>query len=308
MQCSNCGFSNSSGSNFCKECGQKLIAKWHGWFSRHRNKFFAIIGFFLFIALFGSQDTSTSSLPETTPTVTIAPTKAVPTVKPFDQKLVTSSVVNIFCSSTEGEDESTGGSGTIIDDEGLILTNSHIIPQDDKDVQVDKTGCLVVLPDPVTGLAKDIYLANPIVIPNISDKYDLAYMSIYAAYYDEEEKEYIGKYPRKFPVFDDTDRCSNESVKLGESVRIFGYPAISGGYSLTVTDGIVSSFSRDGLIYTSAKISHGNSGGIAIDSKGCMIGVPSFVSTDENSSLGIIIPTNLISEFSDEVIKALDEK
>jgi len=43
------------------------------------------------------------------------------------------------------------------------------------------------------------------------------------------------------------------------------------GYSLTVTDGIVSSLSGDGLIYTSAKISHGNSGGLAVDKNGCIL-------------------------------------
>ena len=160
---------------------------------------------------------------------------------------------------------------------------------------------MVSLPDPITGQPEDIYYAHPIVIPTISSKYDLAFMSIYSAVYDDKKQQYMGVYPRKFPSFNETTTCNNENVQLGQAVRIFGYPAISGGYSLTITDGIVSSFSGDGLIYTSAKVSYGNSGGLAVDQNGCMIGVPSMVSTDKNSSLGIIISSQLISNFSKEV-------
>jgi S1-C subfamily serine protease len=91
-------------------------------------------------------------------------------------------------------------------------------------------------------------------------------------------------------------------------VRIFGYPAISGGYSLTITDGIISSFPGGGEIVTSAKISRGNSGGLAVDKYGCMIGVPTLVSSDENESLGIIYSMSLVNEFTSEVSKYLDKK
>lgn len=133
-------------------------------------------------------------------------------------------------------------------------------------------------------------------------------MSIYEAYYNTDTQEYDGTYPRKFPAFNDTTRCTNEDIKLGEAVRIFGYPAISGGYTLTVTDGVVSSFPGDGLIVTSAKISHGNSGGLAVDKNGCMVGVPSLVSSDENESLGVIYSMSLVNEFSNEVSAYLKDK
>jgi S1-C subfamily serine protease len=64
---------------------------------------------------------------------------------------------------------------------------------------------------------------------------------------------------------------------------------------------VVSSFPGDGLIVTSAKISHGNSGGLAVDKNGCMIGVPSMVSSDEAESLGIIYSMDLVRQFDDEV-------
>lgn len=244
---------------------------------------------------------------ETTTDTTSAPSTNTSVTKGYNQEEITSSVVNIFCPSIVEGEEGTGGSGTIITEEGVILTNSHIIPQNKKYINVDEKGCLVILPNPSTGQPKEMYWATPIVLPEISDTYDLAYLSIYAAYYDEENKEYQGTYPRTFPAFDDSSRCVDENVKLGEKVTIFGYPSLSGGYSLTVTDGLVSSFPGEGLIVTSAKISEGNSGGLAVDDKGCMLGIPSMVSYDETGSLGVIISSDLIYKFSDEVSKYLEQ-
>jgi len=303
MYCKNCGIQIKTKNQFCTNCGQEiklsnfavLKNKFSDWFKQYRKVFFILLGIVVFVVVVAvinsSSNTDTNNYSDYPVTQTTS----------YNQNAIAASVVNIFCPSTESEDESSGGSGTIISEDGLILTNSHVIPQDETYLHVDEAGCLVVLPDPVTGQPDGIYLANPIVLPSISDNYDLAYMEIYAAYYDEETGEYAGVYPREFPTFDDTTRCTNEYVQLGEPVRIFGYPAISGGYSLTVTDGVVSSFPGDGLIVTSAKISHGNSGGLAVDKNGCMIGVPSMVSSDEAESLGVIYSMDLVRQFDDEV-------
>ncbi len=85
-------------------------------------------------------------------------------------------------------------------------------------------------------------------------------------------------------------------------VRVFGYPEISGGgYYLTITEGIVSSLPNDGTIVKSAKIAHGNSGGLAVDGHGCMIGVPSMFNGDNAESLGVLISNEIIGEFLTEV-------
>ena len=127
-------------------------------------------------------------------------------------------------------------------------------------------------------------------------------MQIDDVYYDQAEGKAYGEYPKQFPAYDSDLYCKNENVKLGEPVRIYGYPAISGGFALTITDGVVSSLlEKDGLIITSAKISHGNSGGLAVDKNGCRIGIPSMVSSDDAESLGVIISNNLIYSFTDEV-------
>ena len=126
-------------------------------------------------------------------------------------------------------------------------------------------------------------------------------------YIDEQEGITYGEYPKQFPAYDGYCYCKNEHVKLGEPVRIYGYPAISGGEALTVTDGVVSTLlPNEGLIMTSAKISHGNSGGLAVDQYGCRIGVPSMVSSDDAESLGVIISNDLIYKFIEEVKRQIN--
>lgn len=305
MFCSECGNRLDQARNFCQNCGKKIESAKieqpqvrfdsNSKINKKRPYYLLVIIIFITVIFYFSFKSNYEDNQI-----------AQEDVGMYDQNQITASVVNIFCPSTESEDESSGGSGTIISEDGLILTNSHIIPQDETYLHVDDDGCLVVLPDPTTGQPEGIYLASPIVLPQISDNYDLAYMKIYAGYYDEDSREYLGEYPREFPTFDDTTRCKNENIRLGESVRIFGYPAISGGYSLTITDGVVSSFPGAGLIVTSAKISHGNSGGLAIDKYGCMIGIPSLVSSDETESLGVIYSMELIWQFDDEVTNYLN--
>lgn len=298
MYCKNCGTNVKTGSKFCQNCGQEikigrfaiLRTRFFDWLKEHKKGLLIFAGIVLLFVVIGLWDDSSTNQ-------TSSNYPAVQTTS-YNQSAIAESVVNILCPSTQSEEESSGGSGTIISEDGLILTNSHIIPQDEKYIHVDEEGCLVVLPNPITGQPDGIYLAHPIVLPGISDNYDLAYMNIYAAYYDTDTGEYTGTYPRKFPFVDTATQCT---AKLGEPIRIFGYPAISGGYSLTITDGVVSSFPGDGLIVTSAKISHGNSGGLAVDKNGCMIGVPSMVSSDEAESLGVIYSMDLVRQFDDEV-------
>lgn len=224
-----------------------------------------------------------------------------PNIKNIDYDIA-SSVVNIYCEG-ENEEESIGGSGTIFTEDGLVLTNAHIIPESAKDdIYINDTLCLVVLPDPSTGASNEIYYAYPILDENLSDEYDIAFLQIHDVFYDTEEDKAYGEYPKKFPAYTNKKQCSSDSIKLGEPIKVYGYPAISGGYALTVTDGVASSLLvDDGLIITSAKISYGNSGGLAVDQNGCMIGIPSMIIGDENESFGVIISNDLINEFIDKI-------
>lgn len=280
MFCIKCGNEIKENSQFCIKCGLKIepdfSKKERKNFSIKRRMIFAAFIILGIILILASQNFNKEEInPD-----------------------VTSVVVNIYCED-KINGESYGGSGTIFSKDGLILTNAHIIPESAyDDVYVDDTYCIVTLPNPETGLPDEIYYAYPILIPELSDQYDLAFMQIHDVFYNYEEGVAYGEYPKDFPILIDKSQCGDDYIKLGEEIRVYGYPSLSGGYALTVTDGVVSSMLVDeGLIITSAKISFGNSGGLAVDKNGCMIGVPSRVLSDENESFGVIISNNTINTF-----------
>jgi hypothetical protein len=195
----------------------------------------------------------------------------------------TKSVVDIWC------DNDQGGSGTIFTTDGVVLTNNHVIS--------GSTSCKITIPNPLTGGIEEIYEATPIIVPKLSEKYDVATLKINAVYTDSDGKTW-GTYPTTFLPFILPKTCNvSDPSKLGDSVRVYGYPVTSGGYNLTITDGIISSFSDEGDILTSAQIDSGNSGGLAIDQNGCWLGMPSAVVSGNYQNLGVIIPGNIIEIF-----------
>ena len=289
MFCKNCGKEIVDNVQYCIHCGEELSSLRSSIVRKYFSKKWLIGGLILLTLIVGVSF--------------IVYKTAAPKDSSARDSDIASSVVNIYC---EGSTDITGGSGTIITEEGLVLTNAHIIPSDAQTSNSD-IQCLVILPDPEDGSPDEIYYAQPLVFPEISEKYDLAFLTIDDVFINDEGVPQ-GDYPKRFPAYESSRYCKNENVKLGEPVRIYGYPAISGGFALTITDGIVSSLlPAEGLIITSAKISHGNSGGLAVDQYGCRIGIPSMVSSDENESLGVIISNNLIFDFTDEVKAVLNE-
>ena len=215
---------------------------------------------------------------------------------------IKASVVNVLCPYGDLEfsldSDGTGGSGVVMDPEGFVLTNNHIIPQDDVEYLASDDGCFVVFPNVQTGLPEDIYLAHPYVVSGWGELYDLAYLEIYDVYTDEEGVTH-GSYPREFPYLEDIRECFLEDLNLGDPVVILGYPSLSGGMNLTVTEGIISSFSEFGEIITSAQLTPGYSGGLALTKDNCYIGVPSAYYSEEVGVLGGIVSVDLIYEFAD---------
>jgi len=308
MFCKNCGSKIEKGVRFCKNCGielphqEKFYHHIFSWVKSHKVGIVVVVGlliFFIAIGAFEDTNTSNNSYTPTYSDISVKQAKNTPN----SQNKIAASVVNIICSDGT-EDGLSGGSGTIMNSDGLILTNSHIIPQDDNEEPLIKY-CLVTLPDE-KGQAKEIYYGEPIVIPYLSNQYDLAFVEIQGVYTDDDGVKH-GKYPNYFQGFLD-NICENDNVALGEPVRVFGYPTISGGgYYLTVTDGVVSSLPNDGTIVTSAKIDHGNSGGIAVDGNGCFIGVPSMARRGTIESLGIIISNEVVMEFMTKLNTLIDK-
>jgi S1-C subfamily serine protease len=166
------------------------------------------------------------------------------------------------------------GSGVIVDSAGLILTNAHVI--------TTQGGCKfnsigVARTVDASSAAELRYRAEVLVV---DEALDLAVVRI-AGWLDPSRSEEL---PATFPTAALGD---SGSVGLGDGVRILGYPAI-GGETITLTTGTVSGFSSQAgvgsraLIKTDATISAGNSGGMAVDANGRVIGIPTKAQATES--------------------------
>ena len=178
------------------------------------------------------------------------------------------SVVNVKATLVGGQGE---GSGVVIDESGVILTNNHVV-QNAVSVEVvfnDGT-------DPVEGR----------VVGGLPTS-DLAVIEIPGDGYEAVE---IG---------------SSDQMRLGDDVVAIGYPLGLGGP--TVTRGIISGEARtietnvevgdeqvpvklQGLLQTDAAINPGNSGGALLDAAGRLIGINTAVAgLAENIGFAIAI-------------------
>lgn len=215
---------------------------------------------------------------------------------------VSAAVVNIHCPFYDEDfsyySDGTGGSGVVIDSEGFVITNSHVIPQNDYNLETHENGCIVIFPDTGSGLPKQAYVAEPIVFNDLSVKRDLALLQIIDVYKDSDGRAY-GKFPNTFPFITE-DTCDDELIKLGERIVVYGYPSVTGGYNLTVTDGVISAFNDKGIII-SAKIDSGNSGGLVVDDKGCFIGIPTIVNYGDAETYGELISKNEVVSYLEEI-------
>ena len=169
------------------------------------------------------------------------------------------------------------GSGVIIDKNGLVLTNAHVVEK------VDNVS--------VT-LADGTYCDGQVL--GTDSITDLALVKIV----DTENSSYA-------PLGD------SEKLEVGDWAIALGTPY---GLEKTVTLGIVSSLHRDinslgfsdkrlDLIQTDAAINPGNSGGPLINSNGEVIGINTLVRSGPGAGLGFAIPINLAKNVSDQLLK-----
>ena len=175
----------------------------------------------------------------------------------------------------QSQQETAQGSGFVIDKEGRILTNAHVVE--------GATSVVVAFEDGVS--AKATVLGR-------DSLYDLAVIKV-----DVPSSEL---HPLKLGTV--------TNVQVGDPVVAIGNPF---GYAQTVTAGIVSAKGRlisspegdnkfiPGAIQTDAAINHGNSGGPLIDRHGDVIAInaqiadPSITGTNANAGVGFAIPIDL---------------
>jgi hypothetical protein len=169
----------------------------------------------------------------------------------------------------------------------LLLTNYHVIDVIINDLYGKPTG-FTAMPT-----------SCDIRIPN--DQFVTVYQ-------DGNESPFLGSKEQDFAIIDIKNPTAymrnviennggptcNKKAELGEKIVILGWPGIGDQNDVTVTDGIISGY--DGNYYiTSAKVEHGNSGGIAISLKNnCYLGIPTFVAKGEIESLARILDIKAI--------------
>ncbi len=179
------------------------------------------------------------------------------------------------------------GSGFIVANDGLVLTNFHVIE--------DSEAYFVTLPD-----GREF----PARLVDADQFTDIALLRI------EADGEPL---PAPLPLAD------SDSLQLGERVVAIGNPfgPFIADSRPTITVGYISALNRtfapdrrnrrvyQDMIQTDAAINPGNSGGPLVDMNGHVVGVNTFIVSPSGTSAGIgfAIPTNRVSGFLDEIVR-----
>jgi putative serine protease PepD len=177
-----------------------------------------------------------------------------------------------------GQESQAEGSGFVIDTDGHVATNQHVVD--------GATSITVTFADGKTASAK---------VVGTDPSTDVAVIKV-----DAPKSEL---HPL---TFDDSN-----GVEVGDGVVAIGSPF---GLEETVTTGIVSALNRtiqapnnftiSGAIQTDAAINHGNSGGPLLDSSGQVIGINSQIESDSggNDGVGFSIPSSMVQRVAQELI------
>ena len=177
-------------------------------------------------------------------------------------------------------EESGTGSGCVLDKNGHILTNYHVIE--------NASGLEVSLPD---------HTKYPAVLVGVDRQNDLAVLKL-----ENVPAERLNPIPLG----------ASDGLKIGQKVLAIGNPL---GLQNTLTVGIISSLGRrietqggdlvDNVIQTDAAINPGNSGGPLLNTSGEMIGVNTSIFTigGGNIGIGFAIPADTVRRVATELIR-----
>jgi putative serine protease PepD len=182
----------------------------------------------------------------------------------------------VFIKSEESG-ATASGTGFVIDSNGTIVTNSHVVAgSQGVSVRFEKSAKTV----PAEVLGTDL-------------SSDLAVLRVDAQYTQKLKPLAL---------------ANSDSVHVGDLAVAIGYPL---GLDQTVTQGIVSAvngspikspngFSIDKVIQTDAPINPGNSGGPLLDAAGRVIGINSQIATAAagggNVGIGFAVPSNTVRQ------------
>ena len=195
----------------------------------------------------------------------------------FDPTLIDPLLRDILGEPLIGPEREKGqGSGVLIDKQGLILTNAHVVEN------VDIVNVTLANASVCTGEVKGSDSVTDLALVELNDCSDL----------------------EEAPLGD------SEILEVGDWAIALGTPY---GLERTVTLGIISSLNRSisslgfsdkrlDLIQTDAAINPGNSGGPLVNSLGEVIGINTLVRSGPGAGLGFAIPINLARKITDQLL------
>ena len=165
------------------------------------------------------------------------------------------------------------GSGAILTPDGLILTSAHVVLSDRFYTVKELIVALTVAQDQP---AVDTYTAS---IVQADSAADLALIR------PRTNLQGVPLVPGSLNL-PAVSLGNSDALNLGDELTVLGYPAI-GGETITLTRGVVSGFTADevfgsrAFIKTNAVIVGGNSGGMALNQAGELVGVPTLIGSGD---------------------------
>lgn len=228
-----------------------------------KNKFLFVSVIIALAALLAACGGNTPAAPTSVPTATSEPSQFNNASVPFE------AVVQIWAGYYDEAGQlqiGWTGSGTIISPDGLILTNAHVVLPD-RFFPVDELIVAMTISqdqEPEPRFFAEVLQADAAL--------DIAVIRV--------THDYDGN-PVDGPALNlpHVPLGNSDQLNLGDTLTILGYPGI-GGATVTLTRGEVSGFTSEpaygqrAFIKTSATIAGGNSGGLAVDAGGQLIGIP----------------------------------
>lgn len=197
----------------------------------------------------------------------------------------------------------SSGSGTVLDaDRGIILTTYHVMGEPEARSLFNDDGIAYIAVNPVDLKGSPVvkYIARMV---EGSPEQDLAVLRVVGLADDPD-----ARLPKNLGLVA-VDRGDSEQLLPGDPLAVIGFPGL-GGSTVTFTDGVVSGFldeNGDGVyewIKTNTEVNPGNSGGLAIDTAGAFIGVPTagYSRADVAGKISLIRPGTIALSFLDRAV------
>lgn len=214
---------------------------------------------------------------------------SVVSVDVVSESTVTDPFSSLFGDSAVPQQQASAGTGIIISDDGLIVTNRHVVPAGTTSVSVT--------------LSDGTELKNVEVLDRTSDNdtLDIAFLKITDAKGHKLVPAVLG---------------DSSQLQVGDAVVAIGNAL--GQFQNTVTSGIISGFGRniqagdangqsaenlDDLFQTDAAINEGNSGGPLVNLNGQVIGINTAIAAGTAQNIGFAIPIADVTGLIDQIKK-----